>query len=128
MAPIRPAVGNIGGGGPIGNTNVESTEWNDYSGYDKRMPLYNEEKRYEAPSKEERDYEYEQPQQERGYGYGQKSGVKNDDEGFPDMEGVTKSEKSEKIINENGKQIKLKKLVKYMENGEIKTEITKTKI
>jgi|GEM_PF-5525778 len=35
---------------------------------------------------------------------------------------------SEKIINEGGKQIKLTKLVKYMENGEIKTEITKSKI
>ena len=44
------------------------------------------------------------------------------------MKGVTKIEQSEKIINEGGKQIKLTKIVKYMENGEIKTEIPKSKI
>ena len=138
MAPIGPAVGKIPGGGPIANTNVESTDWNDYSGYDRRIPLYHEEKRYEAPTKEdryaykqereereERDYGYQQPKEERG-GYGQESAQNNDD--FPDMKGVVKVEQSEKIINEGGKQIKLTKLVKYMENGEIKTEITKSKI
>ena len=56
MAPIGPAIGNIGGGGAIGNSNVESADWNDYSGYDRRMPYYHEEKRYEAPKKEERIY------------------------------------------------------------------------
>ena len=44
------------------------------------------------------------------------------------MLGVTKVEKSEKIVNEGGKQVKLTKITKYMDNGEIKTEITKTKI
>ena len=57
MAPIRPAIGNVGGGGgSIGNSNVESTDWNDYSGYERRMPYYHEEKKYEAPKKEERIY------------------------------------------------------------------------
>ncbi len=109
------------------------------------MPLYHEEKRYEAPSKEERmgyqqkreerEYEYQPspqerryqpPQQERGYGYAQEN--EQNDQGFPDMKGVVKVEKSEKIINENGNQLKLTKLVKYMENGEIKTEISKSKL
>ena len=44
MAPIGPAVGKIEGGGPIGNTNVENADWNDYSGYERRIPLYHEEK------------------------------------------------------------------------------------
>jgi len=44
MAPIRPAIGNVGGGGAIGNSNVESGDWNDYSGYERRMPYYHEEK------------------------------------------------------------------------------------
>ena len=144
MAPIGPAVGNIGGGGPIGNTNVESTDWNDYSGYERRIPYYHEEKKYDAPTKEERlameppreerRYEpprvqrgYEPPREERGYGYAQESAQSNEG-GYPDMRGVSKVETSEKIINEGGKQIKLTKLVKYMENGEIKTEITKSKI
>ena len=35
---------------------------------------------------------------------------------------------SEKIINEGGRQVKIVKLVKYMENGEIKTEINKVKL
>lgn len=120
MAPIAPAIGNTGGGGAIGNSNVESTDWNDYSGYDRRMPYYHEEKRYEAPKKEERIYgkqqQYQPPQQEK------------EESNFPDMMGVTKVEQSEKIVNEGGKQIKLTKLVKYMDNGEIKTEITKSKI
>ena len=140
MAPIGPAVGKIPGGGPIANTNVESTDWNDYSGYDRRIPLYHEEKKYEVPTeeeryaykqeregREERDYGYQQPKEERGYGYGQES-VQNNGQDFPDMKGVAKFEQSEKIINEGGKQLKLTKLVKYMENGEIKTEITKSKI
>ena len=135
MAPIGPAVGKISGGGPIANTNVESTDWNDYSGYDRRIPLYHEEKKYEAPSKEER-YEYKQVKEERDYGYqppreernyGQES-MQNNDQAFPDMKGVTKVEQSEKIITEGGRQLKLTKLVKYMENGEIKTEITKSKL
>ena len=140
MAPIGPAVGKIPGGGPIANTNVESTDWNDYSGYDRRMPLYHEEKKYDAPTKEERyaykqereerqerNYGYQQPKEERGYGYGQES-VQNNEQDFPDMKGVVKVEQSEKIINEGGKQLRLTKLVKYMENGEIKTEITKSKL
>ena len=137
MAPIGPAVGNIGGGGPIGNTNVESADWNDYSGYERRMPLYHEEKRYEGPTKEERmgyqqkneeiDYRNQPPQEERDNRYAQEN-FQNNDQGFPDMKGVTRFEQSEKIIIEGGKQIKLTKLVKYMDNGEIKTEITKSKI
>ena len=39
-----------------------------------------------------------------------------------------KVEQSEKIVNEGGQKVKLIKSVKYMENGEIKTEITKSKI
>ena len=137
MAPIEPAVGKIEGGGPIGNTNVESGNWNDYSGYERRIPYYHEEKKYEGPTKEERygyqqpkeerNYEYQKPKEEKGYIYGQES-VQGDNKAFPDMKGVTKIEQSEKIINEGGKQLKLTKLVKYMENGEIKTEITKSKI
>ena len=136
MAPIGPAVGKIEGGGPIGNTNVESADWNDYSGYERRIPLYHEEKQYVGPTKEER-YEYQQQRREvdHGYqipreekmGYGQESAPK-EDQAFPDMKGVTKVEQSERIITEGGKQLKLTKLVKYMENGEIKTEITKSKI
>ena len=136
MAPIGPAIGNVGGGGPIGNTNVESTDWNDYSGYERRIPLYHEEKKYDAPTKEERfgmeppreERRYEPPREERGYGYAQESVQGNNNQNFPDMSGVTKVETSEKIINEGGRQIKLTKMVKYMENGEIKTEITKSKI
>ena len=127
MAPIGPAIGNVGGGGPIGNTNVESTDWNDYSGYERRIPLYHEEKKYDAPTKEER-FGMEPPREERGYGYAQESVQGNNNQNFPDMSGVTKVETSEKIINEGGRQIKLTKMVKYMENGEIKTEITKSKI
>ena len=145
MAPIGPAVGNVGGGGPIGNTNVESADWNDYSGYERRIPYYHEEKQYDAPTREERigmeppreerRYEppqaekgYEPPREERGYGYAQENVQRDEGGAFPDMRGVTKVETSEKIINEGGKQIKLTKLVKYMDNGEIKTEITKSKI
>ena len=138
MAPIGPSIGKIEGGGPIGNTNVESTDWNDYSGYDRRIPLYHQEKKYDdVPTKEERigyqqkrqekSYGYQPPQEEREYGYEQKASP-NHDENFPDMKGVVKVEQSEKIINEGGRQLKLTKLVKHMENGEIKTEITKTKI
>ncbi len=135
MAPIGPAIGKIEGGGAIGNTNVESADWNDYSGYERRIPYYHEERQYDAPTKEER-YEYQQqkversyePQkEEKGYGYTQKS-LQRNEESFPDMLGVTKVEKSEKIVNEGGKQVKLTKITKYMDNGEIKTEITKTKI
>ena len=145
MAPIGPAVGNVGGGGPIGNSNVESADWNDYSGYERRIPYYHEEKQYDAPTREERigmeppreerRYEppqaergYEPPREERGYGYAQENVQRDEGGAFPDMRGVTKVETSEKIINEGGKQIKLTKLVKYMENGEIKTEFTKSKI
>jgi hypothetical protein len=142
MAPIGPAVGKIEGGGAIVNTNVESADWNDYSGYERRIPLYHEEKQYMGPTKEERlggyqqqqkvqrderNYGYQPPQEERGYGYAQENAQKND-QVFPDMKGVTKVEQSERIITEGGKQIKLTKIVKYMENGEIKTEITKSKI
>ena len=138
MAPIGPAIGKIEGGGAIGNTNVESTDWNDYSGYERRIPYYHEEKRYDnVPTKEERigyqqqkkerNYEYEPPREEKGNGYAQES-LQRNDQSFPDMKGVMKVEQSEKIINEGGKQIKLTKLVKYMENGEIKTEITKSKL
>ena len=127
MAPIGPSIGNVGGGGAIGNTNVESGDWNDYSGYDRRMPYHRGEKQYEAPNKEERIYgmqkqpQYQQPQ------YQEQKEEKNESD-FPDMRGVMKVEQSEKIINEGGKQVKLTKLVKYMENGEIKTEITKSKV
>ena len=125
MAPIAPAIGNSrGGGGAIGNSNVESTDWSDYSGYDRRMPYYREEKRYEAPSKEERIYGKQQQYQQPQY----QPQKQKEDSDFPDMMGVTKVEQSEKIVNEGGKKVKLTKLVKYMENGEIKTEITKTKL
>jgi len=136
MAPIAPSTGNVGGGGPIGNTNVESADWNDYSGYDRRIPYHHEEKRYDdAPTKEER-YGYQPVKEEVDYGrqyqkqekkFAQEAPPKNGQD-FPDMLGVSKVEQSEKIINEGGRQIKLTKTVKYMENGEIKTEITKTKI
>ena len=132
MAPIGPAIGNIGGGGAIGNSNVESGDWNDYSGYERRMPYYHEEKRYEAPNKEERIYGQQQPkfQEEKIYGQQQqpKYQEEREDPNFPDMTGVAKVEQSEKIINEGGKKVKIIKLVKYMENGEIKTEISKVKI
>ena len=128
MAPIGPAIGNIGGGGAIGNSNVESADWNDYSGYDRRMPYYHEEKRYEAPKKEERIYGQPpqpkiQPQPQTQY----QRPKEESDPNFPDMTGVAKVEQSEKIVNEGGRQIKLVKTVKYMENGEIKTEINKVK-
>ena len=132
MAPIGPAIGNIGGGGAIGNSNVESGDWNDYSGYERRMPYYHEEKRYEAPNKEERIYGQQKPkfQEEKIYGQQQqpKYQEEREDPNFPDMTGVAKVEQSEKIINEGGKKVKIIKLVKYMENGEVKTEISKVKI
>ena len=125
MAPIAPAIGNSrGGGGAIGNSNVESTDWSDYSGYDRRMPYYREEKRYEAPSKEERIYGKQQQYQQPQY----QPQKQKEDSDFPDMMGVTKVEQSEKIVNEGGRQVKLIKTVKYMDNGEIKTEITKSKL
>ena len=125
MAPIAPAIGNSrGGGGAIGNSNVESTDWSDYSGYDRRMPYYREEKRYEAPSKEERIYGKQQQYQQPQY----QPQKQKEDSDFPDMMGVTKVEQSEKIVNEEGRQVKLIKTVKYMDNGEIKTEITKSKL
>ena len=129
MAPIGPAIGNVGGGGAIGNSNVESGDWNDYSGYERRMPYYHEEKKYEAPKKEERIYG-QQPkyQEERNYEPKPQYQEEKSDPNFPDMSGVMKVEQSEKIVNEGGKRVKLTKLVKYMENGEIKTEITKTKL
>ena len=129
MAPIGPAIGNVGGGGAIGNSNVESADWNDYSGYERRMPYYHEEKKYEAPKKEERIYG-QQPkyQEERHYEPKPQYQEEKSDPNFPDMSGVMKVEQSEKIVNEGGKRVKLTKLVKYMENGEIKTEITKTKL
>ena len=49
-------------------------------------------------------------------------------EEFPDMLGVSKIEQSEKIVYEGGKKIKLIKTIKYMDNGEIKTEIHKAQI
>ena len=131
MAPIRPAIGNVGGGGAIGNSNVESGDWNDYSGYERRMPYYHEEKKYEAPKKEERIYgKQPQPQYQEERNYEQKNQYqeKNNESDFPDMKGVMKVEQSEKIVNEGGQKVKLIKSVKYMENGEIKTEITKSKI
>ena len=129
MAPIGPAIGNVGGGGAIGNSNVESGDWNDYSGYERRMPYYHEEKKYEAPKKEERIYG-QQPkyQEERNYEPKPQYQEEKSDPNFPDMSGVMKVEQSEKIVNKGGKRVKLTKLVKYMENGEIKTEITKTKL
>ena len=133
MAPIGPAIGNVGGGGAIGNSNVESGDWNDYSGYERRMPYYHEEKKYEAPKKEERIYGKQpqpQPQYQDERVYEQKNQYqeKRSESDFPDMKGVIKVEQNEKIVNEGGQKIKLTKLVKYMENGEIKTEITKSKI
>ena len=129
MAPISPAIGNTGGGGAIGNSNVESADWNDYSGYDRRMPYHRGEKQYEAPKKEERIYGQQQQYQQPQYQYQQpKQKQEENDSNFPDMTGVEKVEQSEKIINEGGRKVKLIKLVKYMENGEIKTEINKVKL
>ena len=132
MAPISPSIGNVGGGGAIGNSNVESTDWNDYSGYDRRMPYHRGEKQYEAPKKEERIYgqqqQYQQPQYQQQQYQPPKPKQEEEDPNFPDMTGVAKVEQSEKIINEGGRKVKLIKLVKYMENGEIKTEINKVKL
>ena len=129
MAPISPAIGNTGGGGAIGNSNVESADWNDYSGYDRRMPYHRGEKQYEAPKKEERIYGQQQQYQQPQYQYQQPKPKQEENESnFPDMTGVEKVEQSEKIINEGGRKVKLIKLVKYMENGEIKTEINKVKL
>ena len=47
---------------------------------------------------------------------------------YTDLSKLSFREQSEKIVNEGGRQIKLVKTVKYMENGEIKTEINKVKI
>ena len=41
-------------------------------------------------------------------------------------EGVSKSEKNERFVNENGKKKKITKIIKYMDNGEINTEVFKT--
>ena len=129
MAPISPAIGNTGGGGAIGNSNVESADWNDYSGYDRRMPYHRGEKQYEAPKKEERIYGQQQQYQQPQFQYQQPKPKQEENESnFPDMTGVEKVEQSEKIINEGGRKVKLIKLVKYMENGEIKTEINKVKL
>ena len=127
MAPIAPSTGNIGGGGAIGNSNVESADWNDYSGYERRIPYYHDEKKYEAPKKEERIYgKQSQPKPQPQMQYQKQK--EESDPNFPDMTGVAKVEQSEKIINEGGRQVKIVKLVKYMENGEIKTEINKVKL
>ena len=127
MAPIAPSTGNIGGGGAIGNSNVESADWNDYSGYERRIPYYHDEKKYEAPKKEERIYgQQSQPKPQPQMQYQKQK--EESDPNFPDMTGVAKVEQSEKIINEGGRQVKIVKLVKYMENGEIKTEINKVKL
>ena len=41
-------------------------------------------------------------------------------------EGVSKIEKNERFVNENGKKKKISKIIKYMDNGEINTEVFKT--
>ena len=41
-------------------------------------------------------------------------------------EGVSKIEKNERFVNENGKKKKITKIIKYMDNGEINTEVFKT--
>ena len=41
-------------------------------------------------------------------------------------EGVSKIEKNERFVNENGKQKRIRKIIKYMDNGEINTEVFKT--
>ena len=53
------------------------------------------------------------------------SGFNEDDE-LP--EGVLKIEKNEKFTVEKGAKIKITKIVRYMENGEINTELFKTKL
>ena len=75
------------------------------------MSIKNEEKRYEAPNKEERIYGQQQPkfQEEKIYGQQQqpKYQEEREDPNFPDMTGVAKVEQSEKIINEGGKKVKI---------------------
>lgn len=41
-------------------------------------------------------------------------------------EGVSKIEKNERFVNENEKKKKITKIIKYMDNGEINTEVFKT--
>jgi hypothetical protein len=54
--------------------------------------------------------------------------AKKDYDDFDLPEGVMKLERQEKFINENGVNKKLVKLIKYMEDGAIHTEIFKEKI
>ena len=54
--------------------------------------------------------------------------AKKDYDDFDLPEGVIKLERQEKLINENGVNKKLVKLIKYMEDGAIHTEIFKEKI
>ena len=126
----------VAGGGGILNTNVESTNWNDYSGYERRIPYYNKEKEYNVYPKEQKETvkpavntgvkkETNRPVANTA---AQKETVKPSvsfKDRFPDMFGVKKLEQSEKIINENGRKMVLLKTVRYMDDGEIKTEITK---
>ena len=51
---------------------------------------------------------------------------KGDDMDLP--QGVVKMDKKEKIVNEDGKKMKITKVVMYMEDGEINTQLYKTEI
>ena len=115
--PLGTTSTAVGGGGNILNTNVESTDWNDYSGYERRIPYYHQEKEYDAYPKEQKEAPREMVRP-----------AANREGAFPNMYGVEKVEQSEKIVNENGRRVKLVKTVKYMDNGEIKTEITKAPV
>jgi hypothetical protein len=42
--------------------------------------------------------------------------------------GVNKIDKKEKFVMENGKQIKITRIVMFMDNGEINTQLFKTQI
>ena len=43
-------------------------------------------------------------------------------------QGVNKIDKKEKFVMENGKQMKITKIVMFMDNGEINTQLFKTQM
>ena len=42
------------------------------------------------------------------------------------QKGYRRPKKNERFVNENGKKKKITKIIKYMDNGEINTEVFKT--
>ena len=107
----RPVQLNQGGGG-FGNN---------YSNYQNKpvkpqnyqeQPYKQQQPNYGAPQQQ-----YHQHQMERN----------NNEEDFDDMKGVLKKETEEKYIMENGVRKKIVKTIRYMENGDIKTDVEKFK-